>query len=140
MKIGDWRAMADVSQSKVFRQSSRYETTAGLPGNGNTTGRTDTLSWTGFNGTNLSDVVLKTGLNYADRSLMKLTDVNGWGGGPSFPQAGYTAIPTVTDKVDNIRLSGRRNVEYGPISSVEIGANFSDRQKVRTTLEGTLFI
>ena len=140
MKVGDWRAMADVSQSKVFRQSSRYETTAGLPGNGNTTGRTDTLSWTGFNGTNLSDVVLKTGLNYADRSLMKLTDVNGWGGGPSFPQAGYTAIPTVTDKVDNIRLSGRRNVEYGPISSVEIGANFSDRQKVRTTLEGTLFI
>jgi iron complex outermembrane receptor protein len=71
---------------------------------------------------------------------MKLTDVNGWGGGPGFPQAGYTAIPTVTDQVDNIRFSGRRNVDYGPVSAVEIGANFSDRKKVRTTLEGTLFI
>ena len=140
MKMGDWRATADIAQSKVFRQSSRYETTAGLPGNGNTTGRTDTLSWTGYNGTNLAETVLKPGLNYADRSLMKLTDVNGWGGGPGFPQAGYTAIPTITDQVDNIRFSGRRSVDYGPISSVEIGANFSDRKKVRTTLEGTLFI
>ena len=140
MKIGEWRANADIAQSKVFRQSSRYETTAGLVGNGNTTGRTDTLSWTGFNGTNLADTVLKTGLNYTDRSLMKLTDVNGWGGGPGFPQAGYTAIPTVTDQVDSVRFSGRKNVDYGHVSSIEIGANFSDRKKVRTTLEGTLFI
>ena len=140
MKLGEWRAAADVAQSKVFRQSSRFETTAGLPGNGNTTGRTDTLSWTGYNGTNLASTVLTPGLNYADRSLMKLTDVNGWGGGPSFPQAGYTAIPTVTDQVDNVRFSGRRSVDYGPISSVEIGANFSERKKVRTTLEGTLFL
>ena len=140
MKIGEWRANADIAQSKVFRQSSRYETTAGLVGNGNTTGRTDTLSWTGFNGTNLADTVLKTGLNYTDRSLMKLTDVNGWGGGPGFPQAGYTAIPTVTDQVDSVRFSGRKNVDYGHVSAIEIGANFSDRKKVRTTLEGTLFI
>jgi iron complex outermembrane receptor protein len=140
MKIGEWRANADIAQSKVYRQSSRYETTAGLVGNGNTTGRTDTLSWTGFNGTNLADTVLKTGLNYTDRSLMKLTDVNGWGGGPGFPQAGYTAIPTVTDQVDSVRFSGRKNVDYGHVSAIEIGANFSDRKKVRTTLEGTLFI
>jgi hypothetical protein len=38
------------------------------------------------------------------------------------------AIPEVSDKVDNVRFSGRRSVAYGPISSVEIGANFSDRK------------
>jgi iron complex outermembrane receptor protein len=139
-KVGDWKAAADIAQSKVSRLSQRYETTAGLPGNGNTTGRTDTMSWTGFNGSNLADTKFTTGLSYADRSLMKLTDVDGWSGGPSSPQAGYVALPSVSDKVDNWRLSGRRNVEYGPISSIEIGANFSDRTKVRTTEEGRLMI
>jgi iron complex outermembrane receptor protein len=139
-KVGDWKAAADIAQSKVSRLSQRYETTAGLPGNGNTTGRTDTMSWTGFNGNNLTDAKFTTGLSYADRSLMKLTDVDGWSGGPSAPQAGYVALPSVSDKVDNWRLSGRRNVEYGPISSIEIGANFSDRTKVRTTQEGRLMI
>ena len=140
MKVGDWKAAADISQSKVSRVSSRYETTAGLPGDGNKGGRTDTVSWSGFNGTNLADTLFKTGLSYADRSVIKLTDVDGWSGGPDSPQAGYVAIPQVTDKVDNVRFSGRRNVEYGPISSVEIGANFSDRTKVRTTQEGRLVV
>ena len=139
-KVGDWKATADIAQSKVSRLSQRYETTAGLPGDGNKTGRTDTMSWTGFNGNNLADTKFTTGLSYADRSLMKLTDVNGWSGGASSPQAGYVALPEVSDKVDNIRFSGRRSVNYGPISSIEIGANFSDRTKVRTTQEGRLVI
>jgi iron complex outermembrane receptor protein len=139
-KVGDWKATADVAQSKVSRLSQRYETTAGLPGDGTKTGRTDTMSWTGFNGNNLADTKFTTGLSYADRSLMKLTDVNGWSGGASSPQAGYVALPEVSDKVDNIRFSGRRSVNYGPISSIEIGANFSDRTKVRTTQEGRLVI
>ncbi len=139
-KVGDWKANADIAQSKVSRLSQRYETTAGLPGDGNTTGRTDTMSWTGFNGNNLADTKFTTGLSYADRSLMKLTDVNGWSGGPSSPQAGYVALPSVTDQVDNVRFSGRRTVDYGPVSSIEIGANFSDRTKVRTTQEGRLVI
>ncbi len=140
MKVGDWRATADLSQSKVSRLSQRYETTAGLPGDANKGSATDTISWTGFNGTNLADTVFKTGLNYSDRSVIKLTDVDGWSGGAASPQAGYVALPSVTDKVDNVRFSVRRNVEYGPISSAEVGINFADRTKVRTTQEGRLFI
>jgi iron complex outermembrane receptor protein len=140
MKVGDWRATADLSQSKVSRLSQRYETTAGLPGDANKGSATDTISWTGFNGTNLADTVFKTGLNYSDRSVIKLTDVDGWSGGAASPQAGYVALPSVTDKVDNVRFSARRNVEYGPISSAEVGINFADRTKVRTTQEGRLFI
>jgi iron complex outermembrane recepter protein len=98
------------------------------------------MSWTGFNGSNLGDAKFTTGLSYADRAVMKLTDVDGWSGGPSSPQAGYVALPSVSDKVDNVRFSGRRNVDYGPVSSIEIGANFSDRTKVRTTEEGRLVI
>ena len=129
-----------MSQSKVSRLSQRYETTAGLPGDANKGSATDTISWTGFNGTNLADTVFKTGLNYSDRSVIKLTDVDGWSGGAASPQAGYVALPSVTDKVDNVRFSARRNVEYGPISSAEVGINFADRTKVRTTQEGRLFI
>jgi iron complex outermembrane receptor protein len=140
MKIAEWTASADLSQSKTTRISPRFETTAGLPGNGKTTGQTDTISWTGFNGTNLAQTALTTGLSLTDRNVMKLTDVNGWGGGPNNPQAGYTAVPNVSDKVDSIRFSGRRSVDYGPVSSVEIGVNFAERNKIRTTQEGTLFI
>ncbi len=140
-KTGDWRLGADLAQSKVTRESTRYETTAGLPGDAKTKGTaTDTMSWSGFNGTNLADVKFVTGLNYADRSVMKLTDVNGWSGGASSPQAGYVALPLVTDKVDNMRLNAYRNLDMGHLTGAEVGINFADRSKNRSVEEGRLVI
>ncbi|MFM8589662.1 MAG: TonB-dependent receptor domain-containing protein, partial [Limnohabitans sp.] len=72
--------------------------------------------------------------------MIKLTDVMGWSGGPSSPQAGYAAVPQVTDQVDNIRVSARRNLNMGHLNSVELGLNIADRTKVRTTQEGRLMI
>jgi iron complex outermembrane recepter protein len=139
-KAGDWKLSTDLAQSKVTRTSSRYETTAGLPGNANNGTPTDTMSWSGFNGTNLADVKFTTGLSYADRSKIKLTDVNGWSGGASSPQAGYVALPQVTDKVDNFRINGYHNLNMGHLVGAEVGLNFADRSKVRSTEEGRLVI
>lgn len=137
LKVGDWTAVGDLARSKVKRLSSRYETTAGLAGNATTL---DSMRYTGFNGSNFDSVKYTPGLNYADRSVVKLTDVNGWSGGPDSPQAGYVAIPQITDQVDNIRLSARRSLDMGQLTGVELGINLADRTKVRTTQEGRLMI
>jgi iron complex outermembrane recepter protein len=142
-RFGDWLATGDVSQSKVKKDSSRYETTAGLPGSANSKTnpiKTDTISYTGFNGTNFADIKFKTGLNYADRNVVQLTDVNGWGGGESTPQAGYVALPKLRDDISNVRVSAGRDLSLGPITRAEFGVNFSDREKVRSTDEGRLVI
>lgn len=136
-KLGEWRTAADLGRSEVTRQHTRFETTAGQAGNATAL---DTISWTGFDGKNLSAAKYTTGFNYADRNVAKLTDVEGWGGGASTPQAGYYASPTTKDKVDNLRFSGVRNLDLGMLTAVEVGVHFSDRDKTRTTAEGAVVI
>ncbi|MCV2420891.1 TonB-dependent receptor [Paucibacter sp. DJ2R-2] len=136
-KLGDWQATADISRSKVTRDSSRYETTAGQAGDNKNLG---SISWTGFDGGNFTDVKYSTGLSYADRAVAKLTDVNGWSGGVSSPQAGYVALPHVEDKVDAIRLAAKTDLSFGPLVAGEFGANFTKRDKLRSTQEGRLVV
>lgn len=137
LKLGEWRTAADIGRSEVTRQHTRFETTAGQAGNATAL---DTISWTGFDGKNLSSAKYVTGFNYADRNVTKLTDVEGWGGGVSTPQAGYYASPTTKDKVDNLRFSGARNLDMGMLTAVELGLHFSDRDKTRKTAEGAVVI
>lgn len=149
LKLADWTLVADIAQSKVTKESARFETTAGLPGNGNTAqsqgfpatpGATGTVSWTGFNGSNHGDLVFSSSTDFSDRNLVKLTDVMGWGGGPNSPQAGYVASPKLSDTIDNLRLSGTRDLSWGPLSRIEAGVNFVKREKISATQEGFLVI
>jgi iron complex outermembrane receptor protein len=128
---------SDLSYSEVKKDSERFETTAGIPGNG--TRLDDTISFTGFNGNNLADVKYTSGLNYADPSLIKLTDVQGWAGANGV-QDGYYANPVTKDKISALRLSGRTDLSFGPITAIDIGANFTERTKDRVTREGALII
>jgi len=137
LKAGGWTLKSDLSYSDVKKVSERFETTAGLPGN--TTNVKDTLSYTGFDGKNLADVKYTSGLNYADPSIIKLTDVQGWAGANGV-QDGYYANPVTTDKIKSLRLSGKRDVELGPLVAFDIGANYTDRSKERITREGALVI
>ncbi|WP_273036323.1 TonB-dependent receptor [Massilia timonae] len=139
LKLGDWNTSADLTWSKATKLSSRYETTAGLPGNA---ANLDTISWTGFNGLNYADVAYRTGLNYSDPNVAQLTDVNGWSGTAAEPlaQAGYLAQPHIADTLKAVRLNAKRNVEWGPVSAFQVGYNFTDREKRRTGEEGRLMI
>lgn len=149
LKLGDWTLVGDLAQSKVTKSSARYETTAGLPGNGNTAqsqgypatpGATGTISWTGFTGSNHGDVQFTSSTDFSDRDVVKLTDVMGWGGGPASPQAGYVAAPKLSDKIDSIRVSGLRDLSWGPVSRIETGLNLVSRTKKASTEEGFLVI
>ncbi len=139
VKLGDWTGVADLSHSKGTKNLSRFETTAGQPGD-TPASQLGSISWTGFNGANFQDVKYSTSLNYGDRAVARLTDVNGWGGGPNSPQAGYVALPNIEDKVDSLKLSGRRDLTLGPISGVEFGLNVTKRDKSRVGQEGRLVV
>ncbi len=130
LKLDDWRLQADLSHSVGKRHSENYETTAGQPGN-IPNSQLGKISYTGFDGTNFGAVKYSTSLDYTDRSIFKLTDMNGWGGGPATPQAGYAAMLNIRDKVDSLRLAGTRDLSWGPVVSAHAGINFSKREKSR---------
>ncbi|MBL8361477.1 MAG: TonB-dependent receptor [Rubrivivax sp.] len=136
-KVGAITLTGDLSHSENKRNLLRYETTLGLPGNTAVAG--DTISFSGFNGTNLTQVKYTGGLNYADPNIIKLTDVQGWAGGESV-QDGYYATPTTKDKVQSARFGARADVDWGPIARIDGGLNYSDRTKDRTTIEGALVL
>lgn len=143
LRMGEWTGVADISQSKVTKHSSRYETTAGQVGNANKpayANNVGTISWTGFNGSNFEQVKYTTSLDYSNPAVAKLTDVMGWSGGETSPQAGYVALPTTTDKIDAVRLSGKRSINFGPLTDLEFGANFTERSKTHSANEGRLVI
>lgn len=137
LQLDAWKLEADLSHSKGVKESSRYETTAGQPGNATNLG---SISWTGFNGTNFEQVQYTTSLNYSDPNVAVLTDVMGWSGGTSSPQAGYVALPRIDDKVTSFRVSARRDVEWGPISAAKFGFISTKRDKERSGQEGRLVI
>lgn len=135
LKVGEWTTSADLTWSKATKLGSRYETYAGIPG------RTqDTLGFANFDGGNVTEVKYTPGSNYADRSVARLTDVMGWSGGEASPQAGYLAQPYVEDEVKALRLTGKRDVEWGPVIATTYGFNHTARDKSRTGDEGRLVI
>jgi iron complex outermembrane recepter protein len=138
-RTNGWTLTADVAGSKVTHDSSRYETTAGQPGNATNIG---SISWTGFDGKSNLSPHYTSSLNYSDRNAVVLTDQAGWGGGlTGNPQAGYVAIGVTTDKVNQGRLSAKHALDdMGPISGVEFGFNQTNRDKSRDQNEGNLII
>jgi iron complex outermembrane receptor protein len=143
LKLGGWTFAADLSGSKNKKLNSRYETTAGQPGNANLpgfAGNVGTISWTGFDGSNFEQVRYTTSLDYSNPAVAKLTDVMGWSGGATSPQAGYVALPTVIDSIKATRLSGKTPMTFGPVTELELGVNFTQREKTRSADEGRLVI
>jgi iron complex outermembrane recepter protein len=132
-QAGDMRLNFDLSHSDINRNEVIIETTAGTPQSQLDGAQFDTISFT-------NNAQFTPGLDYTDRSLIKLTDVQGWGGGINSPQAGYTKLPHVTDSINAVRFSGKQDVELGFVSSVEAGLNVTSRKKTRTYTEGRLVI
>ena len=140
LKMSDtWHVEADLSHSRGVKALSNYETTAGQPGN-TPADQLGSMSWTGFNGSNFSQVKYTPSLNYADRGIAVLTDVDGWGGGPATPQAGYVSLPNISDNLNAVRLTSHDDVAWGPVVGTHVGVNFTNRQKARTGEEGRLSI
>ncbi|MCM0608114.1 MAG: TonB-dependent receptor [Ideonella sp. WA131b] len=132
-KVGGFTAIADLSHSKAERRGGIIETTAGTAQSTLGTAQLDTVRFT-------NTARFTPGLNYADRSIIRLTDVQGWGGGTAQPQAGYSKLPKVEDVINGLRLALKTDVSWGPLVSVEGGVHASKREKERSFTEGRLVI
>jgi iron complex outermembrane receptor protein len=132
-----WTATLDLSTSEAERTGGIVESTAGLPGNGTAVG---TISWTGFDGTNVGGASYTATPSYADRGVIRLTDVMGWGGGTALPQAGYSKLPFVKDELKQLRFSGKRDLGEGMFAAADFGVNYTDREKTRAYVEGRLLV
>ena len=133
-KLGDaWTINTDLANSNARRDGGVIETTAGTAQATLGTAQLDSMQFT--NGGSFTP-----GLNYTDRNIIKLTDVQGWGGGVNSPQAGYSKIYEVEDDLTGVRLSAKRDMSLGPIVAIEGGVHVSDREKTRSFTEGRLVI
>ncbi|MFP5390703.1 MAG: TonB-dependent receptor, partial [Gammaproteobacteria bacterium] len=123
----DWTGSLDLSYNKATRTDSRAESYAGAYGAGGTAALDEVTFST-------RDFGFGAHLNYADPSIMRLSDVLGWGG--SDIQAAYLRNSEVSDRIKAVRLSARRTLGDGlPFSDVEAGVNVSDRSKQRGFME-----
>ena len=133
-KVGPtWTLNADLSSSVAKSTGGIIETTAGTTQRTLGTAALSSVQFT-------SAGAFTPSINYTDRSVIKLTDVQGWGGGVASPQAGYSKLPYVEDKLGGYRLSAKRDLEFGPVVAVEGGLHYSDRTKERSYTEGRLVI
>ncbi|MEZ5920049.1 MAG: TonB-dependent receptor [Parvularculaceae bacterium] len=137
-----WGLEMDISYSKADRHDDLIESYSGtgycsgadscngitgVPDANAAPGLADTINATrdpeGF--FNLSPM-----LNYADTNLFVLTDPLGWGAGNDLVQAGFINSPETTDELWHLRGSINRDFQ-GPISNIEIGVDYSMREKTR---------
>ncbi|EHR41174.1 TonB-dependent receptor [Alishewanella jeotgali KCTC 22429] len=124
-KLSDsWDATLDLSHSSLDRTDLILESDAGTGPAGS--GALDNLSFAmGKRGP-----VFNSTLNYADPNLIRLTSPQGWGG-DIIPggQLGYYNSPSITDDLNQVRLSARTMLESENFDSLEVGLNYSNREK-----------
>jgi iron complex outermembrane recepter protein len=123
---GGWTAVGDLSYSKAKRDESILETYAGTVRG--TTGATDRVN---FTTDNTGRPTFSYGLNYADPSIIRLTDSGGWN------QDGYIKFPKVQDELKALKLVGKKDLERaaGLFGGMEFGLNYSEREKSRQVEE-----
>jgi iron complex outermembrane recepter protein len=120
-----WKISADISNSSAKREERILETYAGV---GPTRPR-DSLTVT-FNNAGYFDHDF--GYDYGDASILRLGDAGGWG------QDGYIKDFTVRDNLTSLRFDAERSFDDGWFSSLEFGANLTDRTKSRASNEAFL--
>lgn len=128
----DWTMIVDLSTSKAESEFQYLETYAGLksntPGVAGTTNLGVNLNGSG----NYYDLTF--GTDIGDPNNLQMIDAGGWG------QDGYLKNFKVEDTVDAYRLDFVRSFSDGGVSSIEFGANYTDRSKTKSSDEYRLCI
>ena len=112
--LGSWTAVADLSYSKANRDEQNAELQAGVLA-GVSLGNLDIATGEGRTS-------LVPSIDFGDRNAVQLLDPANWG------RDGRSQFPKVEDTLKSARLGVSREFE-GMFSSLEVGANYSDRTK-----------
>jgi len=126
LKVGDWKTAADLSYSKAERDEVVGELTASATTLG---GFTNFYAETG-SGFSL----YPPSANYGSASVVQLRGISEWGSLKGVGQAGSLSPIAVSDEMKALRLSAKRDLNFGAVSSFDGGVNFTNRSKdtVRT--------
>ena len=132
-----WSLMADINGSKVTRDDTLVESTAGTGPKGSGAG--DVVK---FTQTAQGLTTIQSQTDYSSFSNVFLTDPNGWGGtSPTGSgRAGYVKIPHITDEINAIKLAATRKLASGFLSDVKFGVDFTDHTKKKQGTEGELWL
>lgn len=131
-KFGDaWTMDVDLSHSGAKREERLLETYARLA-----PGVADNNVVVTFNPDGYYDFDFS--LDLTNPANFRLMDPGGWGGDRA--QAGYLKDFEVEDELNSLRLDFERSFESGMFSSLDFGANITDRSKSRSSVENTLCI
>ncbi|MCM2312058.1 MAG: TonB-dependent receptor, partial [Steroidobacteraceae bacterium] len=124
--LGDtWTLVADLSYSKAEREQEQYETNAAIEGSNGQRYDYDTGTFNLRNG----DMPTLTFQNdYADPSRVRL--------GPTPFGSGWSKLASIEDELTSFRMDAIRDAEVWWFDQVAVGANYSDRSKVKTGDEG----
>ncbi|UUY01439.1 TonB-dependent receptor [Sphingomonas sp. J315] len=121
-----WNVNFDFGWSRTDRRELILESNAGTgPGGG--VGATDTLS---FRTTGTGTYFTSHVLDYSNPTTIVLTDPLGWGGGaPGGRQHGYYNDRIVDDELFSYLAEIEKEFDGGFIKSLQLGANYVDREK-----------
>lgn len=135
----DWGASLDLNHNRAQRVERDVETYA-------TADAADTLSFTnGAAAVNGGIPSLSLSTPYTNPSQIFIHSIDGWSGvtypsgpfaGDTVPQAGYSKGPTITDKLNAVRLDVDHPVSWNLFNKLQFGANYTDREKDYITDEG----
>jgi iron complex outermembrane receptor protein len=125
-----WHGFLDLSYSKTKRNEVVFETYAGT--GYNKSGPGDTL---GFETSDTGSVITSHNLDYSDPGLILITSPQGWGGtdpitGSARP--GYWNNRIVHDRIWQYHGEISKDLHSSFLSSVAVGANFTDHHKSLT--------
>ena len=118
----------DLGYSRIKKTEENLEIYLGT-GRGAGVGARETAL--GFEMRPKGGIMFDPSLNYADPNLFVITDPQGWnscGGAVPNCQDGFVNTPRVKDQLKSLRLQATQELD-GVLSSVRVGANYSDRKK-----------
>ncbi len=121
-----WNWFGDIGYSRTDRNELSLESYSGTGFNGDDTGN-GAAATIGFTSTR-SGTVFSPSLDYSDPARIFLTDPLGWGGG-TVPQAGYYNNRIIEDELWQFRTEVEREFEGGFLRSVQLGFNYTSREK-----------
>lgn len=129
-KESAWPITFDASYSTVTRDDFNLETWSGLGLRGNVTppATPDTMR---IQNTPGQIPTITPNLNYADGSVLRLTDPQGWGPDslPGNGMYGYAKGFRAKDELGQFQLSTIHEIEDNFFNAVKIGASYTDRYK-----------
>jgi iron complex outermembrane receptor protein len=118
----------DLGYSRIKKTEENLEIYLGT-GRGQGVGARETAL--GFEMRPNGGIMFNPSLDYADPNLFVITDPQGWnscGGAVPNCQDGFVNTPRIKDELKSLRLQATQELG-GVISSVRVGANYSDRKK-----------